>query len=531
MSAAPHQSKKSSGKTLSIRTKILLGMSILAAGYIGMVAMSYISGLERERRFTNMQHAEIPLALQTERALFAFEAATKMFADATMTGEVEMVEDSARKFKATAEAVADIQSLAESAQDDVSREKSVIAAIDQIVVLQLQVFQETSGARDAQAKEKLKAKSTALAEMVASVRSTLEVLCKERVKHLKDECRDVVLETRRQRSIDLYTSGAVVLVSVILVILVIQRSILKPIAAVVADIGRNSEKVDSASNVMRASSQHLADGASQQAASLEETSSTLEEIASMSKRNAESATQAKERVDGALGAATKGLTDVRAMNEAMAAIKTSSDNIAKIVKTIDEIAFQTNLLALNAAVEAARAGEAGAGFAVVADEVRSLAQRSATAARETADLIQDSIEKSDRGVRISGTVASGLESINHQISDVAALIATIASATQEQSTGVSEVNSAVTQLDKLTQSNAATAEESSATVTELSAQARSLKRSIADINRIVYGTGGNSKLKAKAKEKAQAKATADAEETQEAADKEAQAELTEAEKN
>jgi methyl-accepting chemotaxis protein len=175
------------------------------------------------------------------------------------------------------------------------------------------------------------------------------------------------------------------------------------------------------------------------------------------------------------------------MAEAMDAIKASSDDIAKIIKTIDEIAFQTNILALNAAVEAARAGEAGAGFAVVADEVRNLAQRCAQAAKETAAKIEDSVQKSSNGVEISSKVAKSLEDIVGKARQVDELAGEVASASAEQSQGIEQVNTAVSQMDKVTQSNAANAEESASAAEELNAQAESLKEAVNNLLTMVDG--------------------------------------------
>ena len=171
----------------------------------------------------------------------------------------------------------------------------------------------------------------------------------------------------------------------------------------------------------------------------------------------------------------------------MDAIKEASNNIAKIIKSIDEIAFQTNILALNAAVEAARAGEAGMGFAVVADEVRNLAQRSAQAARETAAKIEDSITKSDRGVQISLQVTRSFEEIMETVRKVDDLVANIASASKEQSDGIGQVSTAITEVDKVTQSNAANAEESAAAALELNAQGDALKEALNKMMKLTAG--------------------------------------------
>ena len=192
------------------------------------------------------------------------------------------------------------------------------------------------------------------------------------------------------------------------VIVISLGRILNRLAGALTD---GSSQVAAAASQVSATSQLLAEGASEQAASLEETSASLEEMSSMIKRTDSNAQIAKQLGNDTRTAADIGATDMQAMSQAMDEIKSSSDNIAKIIKTIDEIAFQTNLLALNAAVEAARAGDAGMGFAVVADEVRALAQRSAQAAKETASKIEDSIQKSQRGVQLSTKVAEGLQQI------------------------------------------------------------------------------------------------------------------------
>jgi methyl-accepting chemotaxis protein len=265
---------------------------------------------------------------------------------------------------------------------------------------------------------------------------------------------------------------------------------------VAAKLFEGANQVSTASAQVAAASQALAEGASEQAASLEETSASLEEMASMTKRNAESAQTAKSLVGQTRQAADTGVADVEKMSVAMDEVKTSSEQITKIIKTIDEIAFQTNILALNAAVEAARAGEAGAGFAVVADEVRNLAQRSAQAARETADKIEDALKKTQNGVQISSRVAQSLKDITIKVREVDQIVAEIASASTEQNQGISQVNTAVTQMDKVTQSNAATAEETASASEELSSQAAALKEELTRLT----GSQGEAALKEAADE-------------------------------
>jgi len=282
--------------------------------------------------------------------------------------------------------------------------------------------------------------------------------------------------------------GTVVgLVLAVILAYIITSKTNKVIGGVAGSLNEGATQVASASDMVSKASQGLAEGSSQQAASLEETSASLEEVSGMTRRNAESANKAKSLSNQTRHAAEQGAGDVEAMTRAMDAIKESSSNIAKIIKTIDEIAFQTNILALNAAVEAARAGEAGAGFAVVAEEVRALAQRSAQAAKETATNIEDSIAKSGHGVDISTKVAGSLQEIVVKAREVDALIGEIATGSTEQSTGISQVVESISKIDSVTQGNAASAEEAAAAAEQLNAQALSMQDLVAQLNHLIKG--------------------------------------------
>ncbi len=255
-------------------------------------------------------------------------------------------------------------------------------------------------------------------------------------------------------------------------------------------VAEATEQVSAGSQQISSGAQSLAQGANEQASSLEEVSSSLEEMASMTKQNAENANQAKNLATEANNNALQGSEAMNRMSSAINKIKESSDQTAKIVKTIDEIAMQTNLLALNAAVEAARAGEAGRGFAVVAEEVRNLAQRSAEAAKNTANMIEESVRNADEGVKISQDVAKSFEAITASVKKVNDLIAEIAAASQEQAQGIDQVNTAVAQMDKVTQQNAANSEESASAAEELSSQAEELQSMVAQFVLSSAAAGG-----------------------------------------
>ncbi len=253
-----------------------------------------------------------------------------------------------------------------------------------------------------------------------------------------------------------------------------------------------ADQVASAAEQISSGSQSLAQGTSEQASTLEEVSSNLQEVASMAGQSSGNAREAKGLSDGAKDGSDRGVESMQRMSGAMDKIKTSSDETAKIVKTIDEIAFQTNLLALNAAVEAARAGDAGKGFAVVAEEVRNLAMRSAEAAKTTAQLIEESVENADEGVGVNEEVSENLEEILKQVTQVSEVMDEIAAGAEQQNVGVEQINTAVEQMNQVTQQTAANAEESSSASEELTSQAEELRTLVAEYTLSSAGRAGRS---------------------------------------
>jgi methyl-accepting chemotaxis protein len=256
------------------------------------------------------------------------------------------------------------------------------------------------------------------------------------------------------------------------------RRIYRHLRDIAQTIAAGALQVASASTQVSGASQIMAEGSSELAATLEESSSTLEEISSMAQRNAENARTATTTTDQTRNRAEQGATRIEELNTAMNGIVQSSDEVAKIVKTIDDIAFQTNILALNAAVEAARAGDAGAGFAVVAEEVRNLAQRSAQAARESTDRISQASNRSREGVKLANVVAKDFEEIVGMVREVNALVGEIARASEEQNDGIGQITTGVAQIDQVTQTNASTAAETASAAEELSAQSEELTQAV-----------------------------------------------------
>jgi methyl-accepting chemotaxis protein len=274
----------------------------------------------------------------------------------------------------------------------------------------------------------------------------------------------------------------------ILVFVLTSTSIANKVQHLAERLRESAEEVSTASSQISSVSHSLAEGASQQAAGLEETSSSTEEMASMTKNNAQYAAEAKilmEETSRVVDEANRSMTE---LTNSMGEISVASEATAKIIKTIDEIAFQTNLLALNAAVEAARAGETGAGFAVVADEVRNLAMRAADAAKNTANLIENTVKRVKNGSEIAVKTNEAFVKVAQGTKKSGSLVGEIAAACQEQSQGIEQINKAMAEMDKVVQKNAAGAEGSASAAEEMNAQAEQMKTFVQELASVVSGS-------------------------------------------
>jgi methyl-accepting chemotaxis protein len=265
------------------------------------------------------------------------------------------------------------------------------------------------------------------------------------------------------------------------------RSISRPVGRIVDRLREEAENSTTEAAAVHGSSLAVSSGASSQAAAIEQTTISLEEVSTAARSNAENARTAQRTASEARTAAEQGAAQMKGLTEAIHALLESSDDVTRIIKTIDEIAFQTNILALNAAIEAARAGEAGSGFAVVAEEVRSLAQRSANAARETTEKITATSARTHTGSEISVQVAETLNAILAKARAVEGLVDKIAEASREQDSGIEQISGAIREIGQVTESNTASAKQTAASAHDLESRAVALRSVVGELQSVVFG--------------------------------------------
>jgi methyl-accepting chemotaxis protein len=475
-----------------ITARIWAGNGIIIGGLALSLVASYAASRETAARLHAASGGNLPALLASQEAAAAFATQVKAFEDAVVFGEADMLAAADAAGARAGEALRKITPLEGAHDHDRAEAAALSAELDAYVLAARPVYQKLA-AGGTEDMGQWRARAAELASRKETLAGRFGRFVDALQEDMRAELKVIEDSDRRRQLVGAGILGAVLAIALAMAALV-TRSIKRVLSKATAELASDSERLATLAGQVSAASQSLADGTTEQAASLEETSASLEQMASVTKRNSDHARRASELSAEARGSADKGTKAMDAVQAAVGEITRSSEDISKIIGSIEEIAFQTNLLALNAAVEAARAGEHGRGFAVVADEVRNLAQRATGAARETTELIERSARLARQGKDATDGAARQFQAIVEGISKAGDLVDEIAAASREQTQGIDQVNGAVGQMDRVTQRNAAGAEEGAAAADELWRHAERLRGSVGELKKLLDGDGAGAVL-------------------------------------
>jgi methyl-accepting chemotaxis protein len=471
-------------RQFSIATKIWLGFGIFALGYLISIGLGQTQGVEMEARLKATSGAMFPGAQKAQQAESAFERMTKAFGDAVLV-EDEAALDGARE--AADKAVAALRSAASLEELGEARRKSMRDLADGIERLANKARQPYAAVIAAKGRltAELQEQVRAVAGETEAQRETLAKLTAQTEEDLRQQLELMARQSARQRTTVLIVFVLALAAAWTAVHWTIRKSIVTPVTRVIQRAQEAAGEASEASSQVSRSGQLVANGANEQAAHLEETSASLEEILSMTRQNADRAGKANEMMTRVKGSVERATQTMASLDQAMGEITKASDKIASVLKTIEGIAFNTNILALNAAVEAARAGDAGAGFSVVADEVRALAYRSSDAARSTADHIEQTVRTVRSGTQMVEQTSSVFREIAGTVASESRLVSEIAAASLEQSHGVEQISHAVSSMERVVHSNAATAEQTAAAAATMDRQLQVTREVVEELVKFV----------------------------------------------
>jgi methyl-accepting chemotaxis protein len=471
-------------KRTGIAAKVWLSIGIFAVGYLVSIAIGQYQGHATEGRLRATAQTLFPVAQRTQDSAESFNRMMRSFNDAVMTESQTALDQAAGEGGQTVKSLRAAAALPAIAKERQASLLRLATEVDRLTQDGRSIYGAMLQSKEGLTPE-IQQRSQALATRVEGTRKGLQNLADESSQALQNELQTLEANSVWQRTLSLGVLLGTLLLSFVIINRTIQKSIVGPIYRVVQGVEAAASEAALASDQVARSGGQVANSANEQASYLQETSASLNQIAAMTRSNAER-TAVADRTMAEVRQKVETTTEtMQQLNVAMNDISEASHQVAGILKTIEEIAFLTNILALNAAVEAARAGESGAGFSVVADEVRSLAHRSSEAAKNTAALVEGTLSKVEGGSQMVRRSSEAFTAIASGILGGSRVVTEIARASEEQRRGIEQISEAVTKMDQVTQANAATAEETASAAANMSSQVRATRGFIDDLALVV----------------------------------------------